>query len=209
MERIDNFFKKFHGGYFVFIGVAIFLIGLIIAILVEPNFSLFIHHISDMGAPTNINYIIFNICWIITGFFVIIFFIDFTRYLQNKGANTKGTWLCFILGSVSAFSMILLAIFNKIDSPDMHLNSEYVFFFTGILYLIIYAILEFKIPEFSKLQAISNLIVAFLFALYLILLILNKINPGLCPEFQSFAEWLFLFGNLAWFIENGILTLKR
>ena len=209
MDRIDNFFKKIHGGYFVFIGVAIFLIGLIIAILVEPNFSLFIHHISDMGAPTNSNYVIFNICWIITGIFVIFFFIYFTRYLQNKGANIKGTLLCFILGSISAIGMILMAIFNKIDSPDMHLYAEYIFFFTGILYLVIYALIEFRIPEFSKLQAISNLIVAFLFALYLILLILNKISLGLCPEFQSFAEWLFLFGNLAWFVENGILTLKR
>jgi hypothetical protein len=54
-----------------------------------------------------------------------------------------------------------------------------------------------------------NLIVAVFFFLYLVMIILDKINPGFAPEFQSLAEWLFLFSNLFWFLENGIYIQKH
>lgn len=209
MEKMDRFYEKFHGSYFAFIGVVIFLTGFVIAALVEPNFSFFETFISDLGAPTNTVYIFFNICWFITGIFMIFFLLFFTRYLQKHGGGRKETWITFISSFISAIGIMLLSIFNKIDSPDMHLISEYIFFFSGILYLILYTIIEFRIPEFSKFQAILNLIVAFFFVLYLILLILNRINPGLSPELQTFTEWLFLFATLFWFVENGVYALKR
>ncbi|MHA1490463.1 MAG: DUF998 domain-containing protein [Promethearchaeota archaeon] len=208
MEGLDKFYEKIHGSYFSFIGLAIFIIGLIIAISVEPNFSFFAIYISDLGAPTNSAYVIFDICWFITGIFIIFFLLFFTRYLQEKGANTIGTWITFILGVLSAGGIMGLAIFNSIDFYFMHFISELLFFFTGICYLIIYALLESKIPKFPKLQVIFNLIVMCFFVLYLILLIADKIHPGLYPEFKCFSEWLFLFSDLFWFFENGIFTLK-
>jgi hypothetical membrane protein len=208
MEKVDGFYKKIHGSYFAFIGVAIFFVVLIIAIAVEPNFSLFVHHVSDMGAPTNSMHILFNIGWAITGVLVIFFLLFFTRYLQEKGGNSALIWISFVLGVISAGGIIALSIFNKTDFPDEHLISELIFFVTGILYLILYAAIEAKIDEISKLQAILNLVVAALFVLYLVLLIANRVNPGLCPEIETFTEWLFLFGNLFWFVETGILTLK-
>lgn len=209
MGVIDKLFEKVHASYFSFIGLIIFIIGLIPAMIVEPNFNFFTTHISHLGAPSNILYIFFDICWFITGVFMIFFLIGFTLYLQEKGVKSKGAWVAFILSFLSALGILGLSIFNSEESPDMHLYSEYLFFFTGILYLFYYAILEWKIQEFSKFQAIFNLIVAFFFMLYLILLIMNKINPSFAPEFQSFAEWLFLFADLFWFFENGLLMLKK
>ncbi len=208
MERIDKFYGKIHGSYFAFIGLAIFLIGLIIAIAVEPNFSFFVVHISYLGGPNNKAYIIFDVCWFITGIFIILFLIFFTRYLQEKGGDVKGTWICFVLGFISALGILGLAVFNHIDFPTLHLISELVFFFTGILYLIYYTIIELKMPEFSKAQAVLNLIVAYFFIEYLVILVANRIGPVFSPEVQSFTEWLFLFANLFWFFENGLYTLK-
>ena len=208
MEKLDKFYEKIHGSYMSFIGLAIFLIGLIIAIIVEPNFSFFVHHISDLGAPTNSAYIIFDVCWFITGIFMILFLIFFTRYLQEKGGDVKGTWICLVLSIISALGIMGLAIFNSIDSPTMHLASEYVFFFAGILYLLYYTILEYKMPEFPKAQAILNLIVAYFFVEYLVILIVSRIGPIFSPEVHSFTEWLFLFADLFWFFENGLYSLK-
>jgi hypothetical membrane protein len=208
MEKFDKFYKKIHGSYMSFIGLAIFLIGLIIAIIVEPNFSFFVHHISDLGAPTNSAYIIFDICWFTTGIFMIFFLIFFTRYLQEKGGDVKGTRICLVLSIISALGIMGLAIFNYIDFPTMHLVSEYVFFFAGILYLLYYTILEYKMPGFPKAQAILNLIVAYFFIEYLIIIIVSNIGPIISPEVHSFTQWLFLFADLFWFFENGLYSLK-
>ncbi len=208
MEKVDGFYTKIHGSYFAFIGVAIFVIVLIIAIAVEPNFSFFFHKVSDMGALTNSMHLIFNIGWAITGVLMIFFLLFFTRYLLEKGGGSALTWISFVSGVISAGGIIGLAIYNKTTFPDEHLIAELIFFFTGILYLFLYSVIESKIHAIPRLQVIINLVVAALFVLYLVLLIANRVSPGLCPEFQSFAEWLFLFGNLFWFVETGILTLK-
>ncbi|MFX0010278.1 MAG: hypothetical protein ACFE9R_08190, partial [Candidatus Hermodarchaeota archaeon] len=83
-----------------------------------------------------------------------------------------------------------------------------MFFFTGILYLFGYAFLENKTAIFPKWQVFFNIIVAAFFLLYLVLLILNRVTHGFAPEFESLAEWLFLFANLLWFFENGLLMLR-
>ncbi|MFX0071993.1 MAG: DUF998 domain-containing protein [Candidatus Hermodarchaeota archaeon] len=208
MEKLDNFYKKIHGSYMAFIGLAIFLIGLIIAITVEPNFSFFVHYISDLGDPTNSAYIIFNFCWFIAAIFIILFLIFFTQYLQEKGGNVKGTRICLVFGIISALGIMGLAIFNGVDFPTMHLVSQYVFFFAGILYLLYYTILEYKIPGFPKAQAILNLIVAYFFIEYLVIQIVSSIGIIFSPGVNSFTEWLFLFANLFWFFENGLYSLK-
>jgi hypothetical membrane protein len=209
MPKLENFFGKVHEAYFAFIGLIIFLIGLIPAIVVEPGFNFLVTHISDLGAPSNQLYIFFDICWFITGIFMMFFLLGFTSYLQKKGASSKPSWIAFILGILSALGILMLAIFNSETSPDMHLISEYLFFFTGILYLFLYTFIELKLANFSKIQALFNIIVALFFLLYLLILLLNKFKIVLTPELQSVSEWLFLFANLFWFLENGLYALKH
>jgi hypothetical membrane protein len=208
MEKIEKLYEKIHASYFAFIGLIIFMIGLIPAIVVHTNFSFFVTHISHLGAPSNILYIFFDVCWFITGIFMIFFLLGFTLYLQEKGAAKKGTWILFISSFLSAVGILGLAIFNSEDSPNMHLFSEYLFFFTGIIYLFGYTVLEWKNSEFPRFQAVFNLIISYFFIQYLILIIIDRINPNFAPEFQSFAEWLFLFANLFWFFENGVFMVK-
>ncbi|TFG15943.1 MAG: DUF998 domain-containing protein [Promethearchaeota archaeon] len=209
MEFIDKIYTKINASYFAFIGLIIFFIGLIPAILVHPSFSFFETHISHLGGPTNALYIFFNVFWFITAIFIILFMLGFTLYLQEKGLTKKGTWIMFILAFLSAIGIMGMAIFNTEEAYTNHFIFELVFFFTGILYLFGYAVLENKAKIFSKWQILFNIIVAAFFILYLILLVLNRVSPGLAPEFQSFAEWLFLFANLFWFFENGVLMLRK
>ena len=210
MEKLDKIFEKLHASYFAFIGIVIFLVGAIPAMLVHSNFSLLTVFVSDLAVPGwNDLAILFSVCWFITGLFMIMFILGFTRYLQEKGASTKGTWLACILGVISAIGILMLALFNTRDFDALHDIAQYVFFFPGILYLLSYAYLEYKLSEFPLWQALLNVIVVFFFLLYLILFIVNRIEPTLLVEAKVVAEWLFLFANLFWFVETGAFILKK
>jgi len=210
MEKLDKIFEKIHASYFGFIGIAIFLVGAIPAMLVHNSFSLLTTFISELSVPGwNDLAIFFSVCWFITGLFMILFILGFTRYLQEKGASTKGTWIACILGVVSAIGILMLALFNTRDFDALHDIAQYVFFFPGILYLFSYAYLEYKLSEFPLWQALINIIVAFFFILYLVLFIVNKVEETLLVEAKVLAEWLFLFSNLFWFVETGAFILKK
>jgi hypothetical membrane protein len=208
MGVINKMYAKFNAAYFAFVGLIVFFIGLIPAILVHPSFSFFETHISHLGGPTNSLYLFFNICWFITAIFIILFIYGFTLYLQNKGLSKGWTWVMFILALLSAIGIMGMSIFNTEQAYMYHFIFELIFFFTGILYLFGYAVLENKTTILSKWQVLFNIIVAAFFLLYLVLLILNRVTHGFAPEFESLAEWLFLFANLLWFFENGVLMLR-
>jgi len=210
MEKLDKIFEKIHASYFGFMGIAIFLVGAIPAMLAHNSFSLLTTFISELSVPEwNDLAIFFSVCWFITGLFMILFILGFTRYLQEKGASTKGTWIACILGVVSAIGILMLALFNTRDFDALHDIAQYVFFFPGILYLFSYAYLEYKLSEFPLWQALINIIVAFFFILYLVLFIVNKVEETLLVEAKVLAEWLFLFSNLFWFVETGAFILKK
>ncbi|MFW9772839.1 MAG: DUF998 domain-containing protein [Promethearchaeota archaeon] len=209
MQKFDRMYQKVNASYFAFIGLIIFFIGLIPSILMHPDFSFFVTHISHLGTPSNPLHILFNICWFVTAIFIILFFLGFTRYLQKKNISSKGSLITCILGILSAIGIMGMAIFNSDTIYLAHLMFELLFFVTGILYLFLYTYLELKSSEFPRSQAIFNTLVVIFFLLYLVLLILNRIIHGLTPEAESFTEWLFLFANLFWFFENGIYMLKK
>ncbi|MFX0032784.1 MAG: DUF998 domain-containing protein [Candidatus Hodarchaeota archaeon] len=209
MQLFDKMFEKFHASYFAFVGLIIFFIGLIPAMLMHPGFSFFITHISYLGTPSNPLHVLFNVCWFITAVFIIIFFFGFTRYLQKKDLSSKGLLATCLIGILSAIGIMGMAIFNSDSVYIVHLMFELLFFITGILYLFIYTYLEWKSTEFTKFQAVFNFIVSVFFLLYLVLLILNRVIRGLAPEAESLTEWLFLFANLFWFFENGLYMLLK
>lgn len=209
MEKVDKIYEKVHTSYFAFIGLIIFFIGLIPAIIVHPSFNFFITHVSYLGGPSNSLYIFFNICWFITAIFIIFFLLGFTRFLQEKGIGVRKAWIAFAFSVLSVIGIMGMAIFNTEEAYNLHYIFELIFFFMGILYLFSYFYIEWKSPEFSKIQSIFNLIVVFFFILYLILLIVNRVLHDVLPEAQTLTEWLFLFANLFWFFENGILVLKK
>lgn len=210
MEKFDTIFEKLHASYFGIIGVVIFLVGAIPAMIVHPSFNFVDIFISDLAVPgDNMLAIFFVICWVITGLFMIMFIIGFTKYLQEKGSSSKSTGIACILGLISALGLLLIALFNVRDFYLMHTLAQYIFFFPGIIYLFGYAYIEYKLSDFPLWQALLNVIVAFFFILYLILFIVNRIEPTLLIEAKAISEWLFLFANLFWFVETGVFILKR
>lgn len=150
MEKVNKIYEKVHASYFGIIGVVFFMIGLIPAILVHPDFSIISTFISNLGEPSaNDLWLYFNTFWFVTGLLMIFFIIGFTRYLQEKGVNRLGTWIACVFGILSAVGILGLALFNSEDAYPMHYISELIFFFTGISYLFIHAAIEDQ-PEFPR-----------------------------------------------------------
>lgn len=213
MEKIDKIYEKIHPGYFAFIGVIIFMIGLIPAMLVESDFSFFATQMAGLGTPSNSLYIFFNVCWFVSAIFQIIFFVGFTRYLQEKGIGVKKTWITFILSVLSVIGMMGMAIFVGMtpQAYDVYIIFVLIFFIMGILYLFSYAYAEWRSSGFSIVQALFNIIVVIFFIINFILLIAN-FGPGpnlIFPEAFAFTGWLFVFAYLIWFLENGIYILLK
>ena len=116
MEKIDNFYEKIHGGYFALIGAAIAIIlypiAIFLYILGDPSFSLYTHYISHLGVGPNGANIVFIIATILSAIFMILFHLFFMRFLQLKGGSQNLTWFAFMLGVISAFGLIVVAIFG-------------------------------------------------------------------------------------------------
>jgi hypothetical membrane protein len=208
LEKIDKIYGKIHPGYFAFIGVIIYMIGLIPAMLVQTDFSFFATHLSNLGSPLNDLNFLFNIFSFIAAIFYIIFFLGFTRYLQEKGIDVKNSWITFILSVLSSIGIMGFAIFIEAEVYAVQDFFVMIGFFGGILYLFSYAYIEWKSSGFSNVQAIFNIIVVIFFIIYSI----GIISRPIPLEFQgtyAFTGWLFVFANLIWFVETGIYILLK
>jgi len=212
MEKIDKIYEKIHPGYFAFIVVIIFLIGLIPAILVHPDFSFFANHLSNLGSPLNDLYIFFNISLFIAAIFQIIFFLGFTRYLQEKGMGVIIIWITFILSVLSSIGLMGFAISNQDVAYDVQTIFVLIFFIGAILYLFSYAYVEWRSSGFSIVQALFNIIVVIFFIIYFIGIIVTDFGRDVPLEFRetyAFTGWLFVFAFLIWFLETGIYILLK
>jgi hypothetical protein len=207
MEKIDKIYEKIHPSYFAFIAVIIYMIGLIPGMLVESNFSFFATYIYRLGLPSNDLYILNNISKLISAIFQMIFFLGFTRYLQEKGIGVIITWSTFILGVISSIGAIGSIISILAEAYDVQRIFLLMIFFGGILYLFSYAYVEWRSSGFSIVQALFNIIVAIFFIIYLIGIFVTDI--GEFRETYAFTGWLWIFAMLIWFLENGIYTLLK
>jgi hypothetical protein len=212
MEKIDKIYEKIHPSYFAFIAVIIFMIGLIPAMLVESDFSFFATNIVRLGLPSNDLYILSRISKLISAIFQMIFFLGFTRYLQEKGIGVIITWSTFILGVISSIGAIGSIISILAEAYDVQRIFLLMIFFGGILYLFSYAYVEWRSSGFSIVQALFNIIVAIFFIIYLIGIFLTNLGRDIPLEFQgtwAFTSWLWIFAYQIWFLETGIYILLK
>ena len=212
MEKIDQFFKRFNGSYFAFVGAGISLITLFIAIIlyrmVDPTFNPTTDWISDLGEGPNYSNYVFNIGAIAFGIISIFFDLYLTIFLLKKGSSKLLNWAAFIIGLFSAIGLILAAIFPMYAAPDMHLNAAIVFFIGMFFLCIIYGITELLIIENYKKIPISGFIVAAIIMIFMISYLLSDLNYGINRAEYLLLEWISYFSFIAWIIIQGIYTLK-
>lgn len=213
MEKIDSFYERVNGSYFIFLGIFLSILFNTAAIIlfrqVDPTFNMFSNFISDLGDGPNNSNIVFNTGMIITGIFGIFIFLYLMRFLQKKKGNSRIIFSAFIMGFIASIGAIMVGIFTVKTAPIMHVIGAAFSFFGNFFALILFAKTEFSISEISKKYSILGFILASFNFIYLTFFFLLYLNIGISKEFTIFTEWLAIFANIAWLFIQGIYTLRE
>ncbi|MHA1438224.1 MAG: hypothetical protein ACTSPD_11655 [Promethearchaeota archaeon] len=223
-EKLETFFKKVNGGYFGILTSISGTITIVIAVIlysISIPISLQLHWISHLGAGPNGAQYIFTIGLIITAIFAIPFLLQLFLLLRENTDKHKLMWVCtFIIAMIAIAGLIINAIFNMRDNPNLHVTGSTTFFFGGFFMIILCSLLMFFHPEFPKSQALIGIIVSGFFAAFLISFLPLMVDPNInlmellttsdpIAGTTRFLEWLVLFAILFWFLEIGIYLIKK
>lgn len=212
MEKIDNFYEKFNGSYFVFIGIVISLLTKLIAVIlfmqVDPTFNLFSNYISDLAHGPNNSDIVYKTGVVISTIFYVFFFLYLMRFLEKRGGNQKLALMSLLTGFIASVGAILLVIFTADVELEFHRLAATLFFFGNFFVLILFGITEYLIKEIPRKLSLSGFILAPLSYLFLTFYFLLSIYPEFSRELTIFTQWLAFFAIIAWLVAQGIYTIK-
>jgi len=223
-NKLNIIFEKVSAGYFaIFTGiVALVTVGFasLLYYLGDVSFSMSSHWISHLGNGPNNSGIAFTIGLIIAGILAIIFLIDFYHFV-NKGMEGHRLLMLesFFASMVSVAGLLINAIWNYKDDPNLHVMGSATFFFGGFFMLIFYSIAMFYSPSISRNQAYIGFAAASVFGIYLINFLPFTFDPNVDlmelllttdprASIIRVLEWAVFFAVIFWFIEIGIYQLK-
>ncbi|NHI90885.1 MAG: hypothetical protein EAX96_00195 [Candidatus Lokiarchaeota archaeon] len=230
MDKIDEFFKKYKGGYF---GIAAALIGtimIIIAVILHSTagpFNMFTHWISNLGIGPNGSMAVFNIGLIITVFAFtpfIIFMINFA-WSEIEGKYIFVKKLLVIVTLIFAFltllGLFLVALFPMWpETIIMHFIGAMMFFLGSMFWTISMTVTLLLFREISIVQiavTIGVVIVCSIFIGNIVFLmntggvtadISNFMTISGTPLWVRFWEWMYLFAILAYVFLTSIYILR-
>ena len=123
MDKLNEFYKKFPGSYVAYIGFIFSVVFMSIAIVLygDPNFSIFTHYISDLGASTRKSALIWNLSFILTVPIRLIFGFYLLKFLETRGATKKSIKITFYFMVISAIGSILIGLNPHDISRPFHL----------------------------------------------------------------------------------------
>ncbi|MFX1328290.1 MAG: DUF998 domain-containing protein [Promethearchaeota archaeon] len=210
MEKIESFYNKFNGSYFFFIGVAISIISIIIAIVLYNTggytFNILTNYVSDLGATNAPNnaFIAFNIGLIINGsispfgtLFLVLFF-------KNQSIKQKWIiWLWFLTNIISALATLLVGLFPEDIMLWAHNFTAFITFASLMFYYLIYGIIVILVDNVSKYHSIPGFILVLVNVIFMISYVF-----GINESLSTFFEWMVLFGGWAFGTYLGIFSLK-
>ncbi|MFX1445113.1 MAG: DUF998 domain-containing protein [Promethearchaeota archaeon] len=212
MEKIDNFYEKFNGSYFVFIGIGISLLTKLIAVVlfmqVNPSFNLFSNYISDLAYGPNNSDIVYKFGVVISTIFYDFFFLYLMRFLEKRGGNQILALLSLLTGFIASVGAILVVVFTADVEPELHGLGATLYFFGNFFVLILFGTTEYIIQEIPRKLSISGFILAPLSFLFLSFYFLLSIYPEFSRELTIFTEWSAFFAIIAWLCAQGIYTIK-
>ena len=220
MEKLDNFYRRFDGSYYLFIAI-ILAIGTVITsimlyIQVDPTFTIVSHYLSNLGSTPKgaqdgkiySSAIVFNTGFTILAIFRILVILFLARYLQIKGSPHKLTRVWVILSFFSSSGSLIVAIVPYSVSLSIHMLGALILFVGSVFSGVMFIIVELKTPEIPRylpLVISINVIVYLIFATLLI-----GEWMGFAPEESSVIwEWIAFLSSLLWLSVHGVYTYKN
>jgi hypothetical membrane protein len=207
MEKLNKFYEKFPGSYVAYIGFVFSVAFMSVAIILynDPNFSIFTHYISDLGASTKGSSLVWNISMIITAPIRIIFGVYLLKLLETKGADKKTIKITAYFMVISAIGSTVIALNPHDISRLLHILGAFTYFIGVVVIQVNISKMELKAENVPKYLPVIGLAVITCYVLFLGFEISELISETF-RLLACFFEWMAYFVLMAWLVLHGIYT---
>jgi len=207
MEKLNGFYERFPGSYIAYIGFIFSVVFMSIAIVLynDPDFTIFTHYISDLGASTRGSALVWNISMILTVPIRILFGFYVLKFLENRGANKKIIKITAYFMVISAIGTVFLALNPHDISRPLHMLGAFVYFIGVVVIQVNISRMELKIENVPKYLPIVGILVVACYVLFLGFEISELISESF-KLLACFFEWMAYFSLMAWLVLHGYYT---
>lgn len=195
-RNLKKLFKVIPGPYWGIISMIINILGVIIAILMTPGYSMN-HMISKLGYSPGA--LFFNLGMIFSGLFALVFYLYFVPILNN--ADIKVGLLRTALGLAISFCIffILVGVFPSIANSYLELVHGVVSMLClicGSMYKTLFGYLMLKSKKFLKLHTCSAMIVVAIEVIFLL-------------SWTPLIQWVMNFAIIYWIFLLSFYVLAK
>jgi hypothetical membrane protein len=207
MEKLDEFYEKFPGSYVAYIGFIFSVVFMSVAIVLynDPNFTIFTHYISDLGASTRASALVWNISMVLTAPIRLLFGFYLLKFLENRGANKRTIKITAYFMVISAIGSTVLALSPHDISRLSHMLGAFVYFIGVVVIQINISKMELKIENIPKYLPFLGILVVTCYVLFLGFEISELISESF-KILACFFEWMAYFTLMAWLVLHGYYT---
>jgi len=219
MEKIDNFYSKHNGSYFIFeaifIAVVTVIVSSILYIQIDWKFNIIGYYLSDLGSiplgtTENKFYlyaIVFNSGMFVVSLFRIIVSLFLIRYLILHNCPKKLAWLTFGIGLIATSGSLIVSAVPYSVSYNVHLMGAFLLFIGATISGTLLTFAEFKSEEIPKILPISIIINVLAYGIFATLLFGTRL--GLPERLPCVWEWIAFLTSLTWLAIHGIYTYNN
>lgn len=163
-----------------------------------PNYNIYNHFVSALGASAGVSAPLFNIGVIIIGFSASYFFYNLGKQLKEENIHNRIRITTIRLAVFSSISLVFVGIFPSAGTviKILHGISAFSFFFSSMIYFTLLGYLMLKHSKFTRFQSYTAFGVAF-------------IAGTLFFDWAPLLEWSFFWASISWMFYNSILLFIR
>lgn len=227
MEKFDKIYEKIHGGYWAIFtaisGLITVITSTILYYIGDPSITIPSHWISHLGAGPMGADVVFTIGLTIAGVCGLLFLIYLYRLLRPGNKETNHMLMlnfAFIFSLAAIIGLLLLAIFDMVGEPILHVTGSTTFMFSGMLMMIFISTSMLFNPDIPLNQTLISYGITGIFVIFLITFLPVTLDPSvdlmdLLTSTDTRAsvtrvwEWILIYGIFAWFLEIGVYLKLR
>ena len=210
MDKIEKFYNKINGSIFIFLGLAISVVTIIIAVALYTatgaSYSIFTHYISDLGAvysaPNNAH-VVFTIGMVLQALVQPFTALFLFYFLRKKGTDKKLTNVWFACSVLAFIGTIMAGVFPEDSWKHYHFYGAFLVFFFGMMSHGFFGLAVIATPALTNRHAFPGLLVATINTIFMFLYISNVPQSAV-----TFFEWMALFSGWIFSLDVGIYTLR-
>lgn len=206
-EKLSNFYERFAGHYVAYLAFIFSVIFMSIAVVLynDPNFTIFTHYISDLGASTRGSALVWNISMILTVPFRLVFGFYLLKFLELRGANKKTIKITAYFMIISAIGSTVLALNPHDISRLFHMLGAFIYFIGVVVIQLNVYKMEVKAENIPRYLPFVSILVVACYVLFLGFEISELISEAF-KLLACFFEWMAYFSLMTWLVLHGYYT---